>query len=657
MTDIRVDQRVPDDPPAVPAAPPAQRGWTVADSAALYAVEQWGHGYFSVNPAGNVHVHPTGDTQVGVDLKQLVDQLRQRGLELPLLIRFTDILGHRVARLRTAFDAAIAEQGYRGRYRYVYPVKVNQQRHVVQEILRFGRRHGFGLEAGSKAELLAVLALVDDDRTPIVCNGFKDSRFIEAVMVAAKLGRNVLPVVEKFSELPLLVEHAQRYDVRPRIGVRVKLASRGTGRWEHSSGARSKFGLFIGEVLEAVKYLDAHGMRNCLRLLHVHMGSQINDIRQIKAGLTELARIYVELKRAGAKLGYLDVGGGLGVDYDGSNTGSDSSINYTLQEYANDVVFHVAEACDQAGVKHPTILTESGRAMVAHHSVLVCDVLGSSGTNGGVLPEHVSDDQRRDLPAAVVTLCDSYHDVDDANFVECYHDALQARDEVLHLFNLGYCTLEQRALAERLFIGLCSKVHAIVGRRDTIPEEFAPLEPLLADIYFCNYSVFQSMPDSWAIGQLFPVMPIHRLDEEPTCQGILGDVTCDSDGKMDRFIAERDARPVLSLHQLNDDDYLLGAFLVGAYQETLGDLHNLFGDTNAVHVSLDAHGRPNVDEVIKGDTVREVLRYVQYSPEELIRRMRQQIERAVRAGRVDIPQSRLLLRFYEASLRGYTYLE
>jgi arginine decarboxylase len=633
-----------------------QPPWSIKDSATLYAIDKWGTDYFSINAAGNVQVHPSGDPDVAVDLKQLVDQLRQRELELPLLIRFTDILGHRMGRLHAAFDTAIAELDYRGSYVCVYPLKVNQQRHIVEEILRFGRQHGFGLEAGSKPELLAVLAMVDDDRTPIVCNGFKDSPFVEAVMVAAKLGRHVLPVVEKFSELPLLVAHARSYDVRPKIGLRVKLASRGMGHWQQSSGAGSKFGLSIGEVLEAIAYLQAHDMDDCLQMLHVHMGSQINDIRQIKAGLTEIARVYVDLKRSFPNLKYLDVGGGLGVDYDGSNVTSDSSINYSLQEYANDVVFHIGATCDEAKVEHPTILTESGRALVAHHSVLICNVLGSSGADSQVFPDRLDDAQSKDLPTPVLTLFDTFHEITDASFVECYHDALQARDEVLHLFNLGYCTLEQRALAEKMFLGICAKVHQIVRTGGTLPAEFAPLEPLLADTYYCNFSIFQSMPDSWAIGQLFPIMPIHRLEEEPTRQAILGDVTCDSDGKMDRFIAANEARPVLPLHQLNGEDYLLATFLIGAYQETLGDLHNLFGDTNAVHVSLDDRGQAVIDDVIEGDTLREVLQYVQYSPEEMVRRMRQQVERAVRSGRLDIPQSHRLLRFYEASLQGYTYL-
>ena len=655
MTDASVDQSSADPPHA--HAPAADGTWTVADAMELYGTGRWGQGYFSVNDAGNVDVHPTGKPDVAVDLKLLVDQLRRRGLELPLLIRFSDILGHRVANIHSAFDRAITELEYRGDYRCVYPIKVNQQRHVVEEIHAFGKQYGFGLEVGSKPELLAVLGMVDDDQTPIICNGFKDSQFIEAVIVAAKLGRNIIPVVEKMSELPLIVKHARHYGVSPSIGIRVKLACPGAGRWEQSGGTRSKFGLFVSEVLEAVAFLKANDMLDCLRLLHVHVGSQIDDIRNIKAAITELARVYTGLKLAGADLQFVDVGGGLGVDYDGSNGNLDSSINYTLQEYANDVVFHIGEACDQAGIDHPTILSESGRAMVAYHSVLVCNVLGSSGFDRFEVPEVLTDQQREDIPAPIVTLFDSYHDVNDGNFVECYHDTLQARDQTLNLFSLGYCTLEQRGLAERLFFGLCSKVYRIVRKLDELPEEFAPLETLLADTYFCNYSVFQSVPDSWAIDQLFPIMPIHRLDEEPTCRGVLGDMTCDSDGRIDSFVGERGATRVLPLHPVGDEDYLLGTFLVGAYQETLGDLHNLFGDTNAVHVSVDDLGRPMIDEVVEGDTVREVLHYVQYSADELLRNMRRQVEHAVRDGRLNIDEWRLLLKFYETSLEGHTYLQ
>ncbi len=633
------------------------RAWTVDDSAKLYGIQSWGQGYFSHNSEGHVTVHPTQSPEVSVDLKKLVDELRGRDIQLPLLIRFTDILKHRVGKLHDAFERAMIENEYKGDYRCVYPIKVNQQRHVVEEILHFGKPYGFGLEAGSKPELLAVMALVDDDRTPIICNGFKDDEFIEAVILATKIGKNIIPVVEKFSELELIVKYAKQHNVKPSIGVRVKLAAKGAGRWESSGGVRSKFGLFISEVVDALNYLRKNGMGDCLNLLHFHLGSQINSIRSIKGAIIELVRVYTELQRLGAGLMYIDVGGGLGVDYDGSKTDFGSSINYNLQEYANDVIYHVKEICDKAGVEHPTIISESGRAMVAYHSVLVFNVIGWSGFARFEMPNGMGEAERAALPGPVATMYDTYRDVTEANFMEYYHDAQLARESVLNLFNLGYCSLEHRSLAERLFWGICSKILHMIRKLDYVPDEFRNLESMLSDTYFCNYSIFQSMPDSWAIDQLFPIMPIHRLDEEPTCRGILADITCDSDGKVDRFIDRRDVKSVLELHPYDGSDYVLAAFLVGAYQEILGDLHNLLGDTNAVHVSVDEMGHFTVDEVIEGDTVREVLQYVQFSADDLKRAMRKSVERALRDRKLTIDESRLLLKFYEDGLEGYTYLE
>ena len=642
-------------------APPP---WSVDDAAALYSIRQWGQGYFSVNPQGRVAVHPTKDPSRSIDLKRLVDELLERDLQTPLLIRFTDILKHRVWEIQDAFASAIREHQYQGGYRCVYPIKVNQQRHVVEEILDFGRPFGFGVEAGSKPELLAVMAIVEDDHVPIICNGFKDDQFIEAVTLAAKVGKNIIPVVEKFSELKLIAKHAKRHTIRPSIGIRVKLATKGAGRWEHSSGARSKFGLFATEVLAAVSFLRDNGMLDCLKLLHFHLGSQINNIRSIKGAVNELMRVYVELQQAGASLEYVDVGGGLGVDYDGSKTTFESSINYGLQEYANDIVYHAKQVCDAADVPHPTIISESGRAMVAYHSVLVFDVLGSTGINGFDIPDQLADgtnqstnDKQQQVPTPVVTLLESYHGLDRGNYAEYYHDAQVAWDEALNLFNLGYCSLAHRALAERLYFGICRKVLEIVEQLDHVPDEFLSLEATLSDTYFCNFSIFQSIPDSWAIDQLFPIMPIHRLDERPSRRGILADITCDSDGTIDRFIAPNDAKPVIDLHPFTGADYYLAAFLIGAYQEILGDMHNLFGDTNAVHVSLDDNGQVSIDEVIEGDRVRDVLHYVQFSADELKRKMRKRIERALRDQKLTFEESRLLLRFYESGLERYTYLQ
>ena len=631
--------------------------WTVADATKLYGINQWGQGYFSVNDEGHVAVHPTQEPNLKIDLKKLVDELRERDIQLPMLIRFTDILRHRVGKLAGAFASAIKEHDYKGNYRCVYPIKVNQQKHVVEEINEFGKPYGFGLEAGSKPELLAVLALVEDDKTPIICNGFKDDEFIEAVILATKIGKNIIPVVEKFSELELIVKYAKLHNVKPSIGVRVKLAAKGSGRWEQSGGVRSKFGLFISEVIEALEYLRRAGMGDCLNLLHFHLGSQINNIRNIKHAIIELVRVYVEMQRLGAGLQMIDVGGGLGVDYDGSKTDFGSSINYGLQEYANDVVFHVKEICDEAGIEHPTIISESGRAMVAHHSVLIFNVLGWSGFARFDVPQILTAEQREKMPAPVVNLFDTHCGINEQNYMEYYHDAQISKDAVLNLFSLGYCSLEHRSVAERLFFAICAKVLKIIRRLDYVPDEFENLEAMLSDTYFCNYSIFQSMPDSWAIDQLFPIMPIHKLLEEPTCRGILADITCDSDGKVDRFIDRRRVKSVLELHPYDGSDYCLATFLVGAYQEILGDLHNLLGDTNAVHVSIDEAGGYCVDDVIEGDTVREVLQYVQFNADDLKRAMRKSVEKALRDQKLTIDESRVLLKFYENGLEGYTYLE
>ena len=644
--------------PDIAVEEPATHGWTAQDSAKLYGINNWGHGYFSVNDEGHVVVHPHGEFgKLSVDLKTLVDELRERDIQLPCLIRFTDILKHRVGQIHDAFANATREHEYKGDYRCVYPIKVNQQRHVVEEIHSFGKEYGFGLEAGSKPELLAVMAIVDNDNTPIICNGFKDDEFIEAVILATKIGRNIIPVVEKFSELELLVKYAKIHNVKPSIGVRVKLAAKGAGRWEQSGGVRSKFGLFISEVMDALEYLRKNDMGDCLNLLHFHLGSQINNIRNIKGAIIELIRVYVEMQRLGAGLKYIDVGGGLGVDYDGSKTDFGSSINYGLQEYANDVIFHVKEICDQAGVEHPTIISESGRAMVAYHSVLVFNVLGWSGFTRLDVPTSLTKAERKQLPAPVVNLFDSFQGVNDQNYMEYYHDAQIAKDAVLNLFSLGYCSLEHRSLAERLFFGICGKILQLIRKLEYVPDEFQGLESMLSDTYFCNYSIFQSMPDSWAIDQLFPIMPIHKLKEEPTCRGILADITCDSDGKVDRFIDRRQVKNVLELHEYKNEDYCLATFLVGAYQEILGDLHNLLGDTNAVHVTVDDGGHVSIDEVIEGDTVREVLQYVQFSGDELLRSMRKTVEKALREQKLSLDESRVLLKFYESGLEGYTYLE
>ena len=626
--------------------------WSTADAADLFEVARWGNGYFSVGPNGHLLVHPDKDPTKSIDLKQLVDRLQVRGIDLPILLRFAEILQHRLGELHGVFATAMKDSGYRGEYCCVYPVKVNQQRQVVEEVLRFGKPYHFGLEAGSKPELLAVIALADNE-TPIICNGFKDAEFIETAMLAQKIGRQIIPVVERFSELSLVLEYAEKLGVRPRIGMRVKLATRGSGRWQSSGGFRSKFGLTASELIKGLDLLAARGMEDCLQLLHFHQGSQITNIRHIKAALNEASRIYTELVKRGAGLRYLDVGGGLGVDYDGSQTNFESSVNYSLQEYANDVVYHVQNACDEAGVPHPTIISESGRAIVAYHSMLIFGVLGVSEQGGmGEVQEPAADAEQ-----PLHDLWESYQNINIRNLLESYHDAQQSLDTAMNLFASGYLPLDQRSAVENIYWAICRRICKLTKSLDCVPEELEGLEAALSDTYFCNFSLFQSIPDSWAIKQLFPVMPIHRLNERPSRAAVLGDVTCDSDGKIDQFIDRRDVKRTLPLHTWQSEPYYLGAFLIGAYQEILGDLHNLFGDTNAVHVSTDERGEVVVDAVIKGDTVREVLDYVEFDSNQLVQRLRDSIEQAVREGRICDSQAGRFLKFYEEGLGGYTYLE
>ncbi|MBX3403191.1 MAG: biosynthetic arginine decarboxylase [Phycisphaeraceae bacterium] len=649
--------------------------WTHEDALRLYGMSDWGKGYFGVNARGHVTVMPSKNPAEQIDLFDLVKGLEDRGVYTPVLLRFSGVLEHRLREIRGAFDKAIADHNYQGGYSCVYPIKVNQQRHICEEIAKLGRELRFGLEAGSKPELLAVLALTEgQDDMPIVCNGFKDDEFIETVILATKLGRNIIPVVEKFSELELIVKHAERYNVRPRIGIRVKLGSRGAGRWESSAGARSKFGLFVTEVLEALEYLKARGMADCLNLLHCHVGSQLYDIRHLKNAVNELTHVYTELVRLGAGMKMLDIGGGMGVDYDGSQSAWNSSINYTVDEYAADVVHRIKTVCDDAGVPHPTIFSESGRAMVAYGSVLVLNVLGKSSFNAEPEMSRIKTDlaAEKEPPQPVLDLIDAYERINDRNLLEAYHDALQARDEAMSLFSLGYMSLPMRAASERLFWSVGRKVLDMCAKRGELPEEIEHLPETLSDIYFCNFSLFQSMPDSWAIDQLFPICPIHRLDEEPTRRGIMADITCDSDGKVDNFVDKRLEKKALELHELKaGEPYYLGVFLLGAYQEILGDLHNLLGDTHAVHVSYRApgpgengHGANgaapetwSIDEVIEGDTVKEVLSYVQYDDEDMRRAMRREVERSIKANRLTPAEGKSFLAFYERGLDGYTYLE
>jgi arginine decarboxylase len=635
------------------ATVPLTRRWTPADSLDLYNIRGWGNNYFSVDGHGHMVVHPGGHGSPAIDLKELVDEVRERGIGLPLLIRFSEIIKARVVELNEAFGRAISEYGYQGAYRGVYPIKVNQDRYLVERLVGYGRPYHFGLEAGSKPELLAVMAMLEDEEAIIICNGYKDEEYIETALLASKLGRHVILVVEKPSELPLIRQMSLKMGVRPRLGVRSRLSARGSGHWEASGGDRSKFGLTGRDLLDAVVYMKENDLLDTFELLHFHLGSQISSIRAVKDGLREASQVYVNLVKMGAPLGYLDVGGGLGVDYDGSQTNFTSSLNYTLQEYANDIVFGVMEVCDSRGVPHPTIVSESGRATVAHHAVLVIDVLGVAEFAVGKLP--------RKPPAgaelSLRNMFETYREVSRKNLLESYHDAISYRDECLSLFNLGHLSLEDRGLAEDLFWATCQKILRITRTLPQVPEDLEGLERTLADTYFCNFSVFQSLPDSWAIDQLFPIVPIHRLDEEPSNRAVLADITCDSDGKIDHFIDRRDVKDVLELHPYTGEPYYLGAFLVGAYQEILGDLHNLFGDTNTVHVSLDEEDDYRIEGVISGDTVTDVLRYVRYNREDLVAKVRQATEAALKAKRMTFEESKTLLRRYEEGLAGYTYLE
>ena len=627
-----------------------------------YGIGRWGDGFFTVGDHGRVHVRPHRRPESAVDLYELVESVARTGPRTPLLFHFSDVLEVVLRDLRTAFDEVIETLGYQGAYQAVYPIKVNQQRGVVEDVCRLGEPLGFGLEVGSKPELLAVLALTtgQSDRT-IICNGFKEARYVEIAMWAAKLGRRIIPVVENLEELELVLEAAERLGVRPRIGIRVNLQAQGAGRWADSSGIRAKFGLTLSEVIESLDILGRRDMLDCLQLLHCHMGSQVHDIRQVVAGVGELTRIYCELRRLGAAVQYLDIGGGLGVDYHGNQTDTAFSRNYSLEEYASSVVHRIGSICDEAGQPHPTIVTESGRAMVAHQSVLVFDILGANQFDPHDLsqsPASGQDANETDIPRPVSDLFDAWRRLSEETLLECWHDAQSARREALDAFSLGYLSLLHRVEVERIFWTLAIRVRSLSKRLDPVPEELVPLDAALADVYFGNLSIFQSLPDTWAIDQVFPIMPIHRLDESPTRRATLADLTCDSDGKIDRFIDRDGVRGWLPVHELRPGEpYRLGVFLVGAYQETLGDLHNLFGDTHAVHVRVDGEGQWTIVDRVDGDSVREVLGYMQYDASELADRLRTECEGLVQNGEITLDQSIAFTETYEAGLDGYTYLE
>ncbi|MAJ60220.1 MAG: arginine decarboxylase [bacterium TMED88] len=570
-----------------------------------------------------------------------------------MLIRFSDILASRIEALADAFHSAMEAAEYPGRFRGVYPIKVNQQRHVVEEIVQYGRSRGVGLEAGSKPELLIAIASLDTPDALIICNGFKDRAYVETAMLAQRLGRTPVLVVDRFSELELIIKTSRELGIRPKVGLRARLTAQGSGRWHESSGRRSKFGLSPSEIVRAVERLRAEDLLDCLTLLHCHIGSQITSIRAHKEALREVAQIYVGLRALGAEsLELMDVGGGLAVDYDGSQSDLPSSANYRVQEYANDVVDALQRACHAASVPVPDLITESGRSMVAHHSVLLFDVIGANRMMTGEPPPPVA---ANDHPL-LLQLEEVRKTIETGRIEEAYHDAVQIRDEAASLFALGHLDLPCRARVDALFLHCCEKIHDAADQIDPVPEDLAALAGELADTYFGNFSVFQSAPDHWAVRQLFPVMPIHRLDERPERQAAFADLTCDSDGKIDRFINREDGQRTLELHEFDGRPYYLGVFLVGAYQEILGDLHNLFGDTDAVHVRLHENNGYEIEHVVEGDEISEVLSYVQYDLRALQEGMRRTIESALRAGRIDLDDSRLLRRRFEEGLREYTYL-
>jgi arginine decarboxylase len=640
----------------VTASPLQTANWSVEDAKALYSVEGWGAGFFDVSDAGHVVVRPDPERpDRALDLYELAMDLEEQGIALPVLLRFSDILRARIAQLNERFTAAMREFDYQGGYTAVYPIKVNQQRHVVQEILDFGRSYNVGLECGSKPELQAVLGLSDSTEHLIVCNGYKDEEFMRLALMGQKLGHKVFIVLEQLSELDVLLDAARDLEVVPTAGVRIKLASEGSGRWAQSGGEKSKFGLSAAELVKLVDRLRERDRLAILRLIHFHLGSQITDIRYIKAALQEIARFYAELRAMGVDIAYVDVGGGLGVDYDGSNSTSQASVNYTLQEYANDVIYTLAEACRDQGLPMPHIISESGRALTAHHALLLLKVIDVESVADPPVPELSEED-----PPLLHEMLEDYRAlarkrVPKRKVIEIYHDASFDKERAQQLFNTGVMSLRHRAMAETIFLATMNRVaHAVDDSPSGFEEIVTDLRATLVDRYFCNFSVFQSLPDSWAIDQLFPIMPVHRLLEKPTRRGTIQDITCDSDGKIERFIGGLHGQPSLPLHEFRDgEQYILGVFLTGAYQEILGDLHNLFGDTNAVHIRL-SEGGYEISDLVHGDTVTEVLNYVQYNASDLLATFRRKV---TAASTITRHEANLFIAEYVAGLEGYTYLE
>jgi arginine decarboxylase len=629
------------------------RKWRIEDSAELYNVGGWGINYFSINEKGHAIVTPKKNG-VEVDLKELVDELSIRDVAAPVLIRFPDILDNRIEKMSNCFKVAAEEYGYKGQNFLIYPIKVNQMRPVVEEIVNHGKKFNIGLEAGSKPELHAVIAITTNNDSLIICNGYKDEDYIELALLAQKMGKRIFLVVEKLNELKLIASIAKRLKIRPNIGIRIKLASSGSGKWEESGGDGSKFGLTSSELLEAVDFLERNKLKDCLKLVHFHIGSQVTKIRRIKIALREASQFYVQLYLQGFKLEFVDIGGGLGVDYDGTRSSySESSVNYSIQEYVNDSISTIVDISDKNKIPHPNIITESGRSLTAHHSVLIFEVLETTSLPSWDEEEKVDKNDHE----LVQELYNLWNNLNQTRMLESWHDAQQIREEALDRFSLGLLDLKTRAQVERLFWSVAREINLLNSDTKHSPDEFRQLTKLLSDKYFCNFSLFQSLPDSWAIDQVFPIMPIQRLDEKPERSATLQDITCDSDGKIDNFITSKNFSYYLPVHSLKSKEtYYMGVFLVGAYQEILGDLHNLFGDTNAVHVTVNEDNY-EIDQIIDGESVAEVLEYVQYSPKKMVRTVETWVTTAVKTGIITAEEGKEFLSNYRSGLYGYTYLE
>lgn len=628
--------------------------WSIEDSKELYNINGWGTSYFGINDEGDVYVSPCKNN-AQIDLRHVMDELALRDVTPPVLLRFPDILDNRIEKTSSCFERASKEYNFKGENFIIYPIKVNQMQPVVEEIISHGRKFNLGLEAGSKPELHAVIAVQCQSDSLIICNGYKDQSYIELALLAQKMGKHIFIVIEKLNELDIIAKAAKKIGVKPNLGIRIKLASSGSGKWEESGGDASKFGLTSSELLEALDTLDKKGMNDCLKLIHFHIGSQITKIRRIQTALREASQFYVQLHQMGYNVEYVDCGGGLGVDYDGTrSSNSESSVNYSIQEYVNDCIYTFVEVSEKNNIPHPNLITESGRSLAAHHSVLIIDVLETAS-----LPEmNEAWEPTAESHQLVKDLYEIWDHLNKKTMMEDFHDAEQIREEALELFSHGIVDLRTRAEIESMYWSVCREINSLAKQQKHVPEEMKGLDKLLADKYFCNFSLFQSLPDSWAVDQLFPIMPIQRLTERPTRSATLQDITCDSDGKITNYVANSSISHILPVHTLKrSEPYFLGVFLVGAYQEILGDLHNLFGDTNAVHISVSDDNNYHIDQIFDGETVAEVLDYVQYDPKKLVRTLETWVAKSVKQGKITLEEGKEFLSNYRSGLYGYTYLE